>query len=146
LFTNLNICFLINNGIKVKQFLIHINQMKILVVDDEKKIADVLAERLRLRGFEAIPVYDGASAFARLDEENFDGVVLDLRLPDFHGIDVLRETRRKYPNLRVVILSGHGTDQDFNTCLELGAIACFQKPAKIAKLAQTFNSYQTAIK
>ena len=120
--------------------------MKILVVDDEKKIADVLAERLRLRGFEAISVYDGVSAFARLGEEDFDGVVLDLRLPDIDGIDVLRETKKKYPDLRVVILSAHGTDHDFNTCIELGAIACFQKPAKIAQLAETFNCLQTAIK
>ena len=120
--------------------------MKILVVDDEKKIADVLAERLRLRGFEAISVYDGTSALARLGGEDFDGIVLDLRLPDIDGIEVLRQTKKKYPDLGVIILSGHGTEQDFETCLDLGAIACFQKPAKITQLAETFNCLQTVTK
>lgn len=120
--------------------------MKILVVDDEKKIADVLAERLRLRGFETISVYDGTAALARLDQEDFDGVVLDLRLPDIDGIEVLRQIKGKSPALSVVILSGHGTEQDFKTCLRLGAIACFQKPAKLAELATTFNLHQTAAK
>jgi len=120
--------------------------MKILVVDDEKKIADVLAERLRLRGFETTSVYDGTAALARLDREDFDGVVLDLRLPDIDGIEVLRQIKKKFPTLSVVILSGHGTEQDFKTCLKLGAVACFQKPAKLATLETTFNLLQTAAK
>ena len=110
--------------------------MKILVVDDEKKIADTLAERLRLRGFDAISVYDGASALSLVRGENFDGIVLDLRLPDIDGIEVLRQMMKEFPGIRVVILSGHGTETDFLTSLELGAIACFQKPANIAELTK----------
>lgn len=120
--------------------------MKILIVDDEKKIADVLAERLHLRGFEAISVYDGTTALTRLDRENFDGVVLDLRLPDIDGIEVLRLARLNFPDVRFVILSGHATEKDFKTCKELGAIACFQKPAKIEKLAEAFNGIHAVIK
>lgn len=109
--------------------------MRILVVDDETKIADVLAERLRLRGFEAIPVHDGTSALTLMGKDSFDGMILDLRLPDIDGIQVLKHTREKFPTLRVVVLSGHATEQDFITCRDLGAIACFQKPVNIAKLA-----------
>ncbi|MBI4775571.1 MAG: response regulator [Deltaproteobacteria bacterium] len=110
--------------------------MKILVVDDEKKIADALAERLRLRSFEAEPVYDGTSALSSLRTDSFDGVILDLRLPDIDGIDILRQTKAAKPEIRVVILSGHGNEQDFKTCLGLGAVACFQKPANIQKLIE----------
>jgi DNA-binding response OmpR family regulator len=110
--------------------------MKVLIVDDEKKIADALAERLGLRGFYATPVYDGTSALSLLRRDNFDGIILDLRLPDIDGIDILRQTKEEFPDMRVVILSGHGNEQDFKTCLELGAIACFHKPAKIFKLAE----------
>lgn len=113
--------------------------MKILVVDDEIKIADVLAERLKLRGFEAIPVYDGASALTRMRKDGFDGMILDLRLPDINGIQVLKHTRERFPTIRVVILSGHGTEQDFITCRDLGAIACFQKPVNISKLAEALT-------
>ncbi len=111
--------------------------MKILVVDDEKKIANALAERLGLRGFDATPVYDGTSALSLLGKDNFDGIILDLRLPDIDGIEVLRQTKEKFRNIRVVVLSGHGNEQDFKTCLELGAIACFHKPANILKLTET---------
>ena len=110
-------------------------QMKILVVDDEKKIADVMSERLGLRGFDATPVYDGKSALSHVKEGDFDGMILDLRLPDIDGIEVLRQTMKLYPGMTVVIVSGHGSEQDFNTCLELGAVACFHKPVKIVDIA-----------
>ena len=108
--------------------------MEILVVDDEKKIADVLAQRLVLRGFDATPVYDGKTALSLLRRGSFDGMILDLRLPDIDGIDVLRKTLEAYSQMRIVILSGHGNEQDFEKCLELGAIACFNKPGKISEI------------
>ena len=109
--------------------------MKILVVDDEKKIADALAQRLVLRDFDAKPVYDGKSALSRVIEDAYDGMILDLRLTDIDGIEVLRQTMNLYPGMTVVIVSGHGSEQDFKTCLELGAAACFHKPVKIAAIA-----------
>lgn len=108
--------------------------MKILIVDDEKKIANLLAERLSIRGFKTIPVYDGIAALDLLATGDFDGMVLDLRLPDIDGIEILRRVSKDLPDMRVVILSGHGNDKDFKTCLDLGAIACFNKPANIANL------------
>ena len=116
--------------------------MKILVVDDEKKIADVLAHRLVLRGFVAIPVYDGTSALFRLKRETFDGVILDLRMPDIDGIDVLKRIKEGFPDIRVVILSGHANDLDFKTCLEIGAIACFHKPVNILEIIEALERGQ----
>jgi DNA-binding response OmpR family regulator len=110
------------------------NHMKILIVDDEEKIANALAERLLLRGFDATPVYDGSSALARLKRDAFDAIVLDLRLPDIDGIEVLRRILTESPDMRVAILSGHGTEQDFAACLEIGAIACFHKPTDILNI------------
>jgi DNA-binding response OmpR family regulator len=108
--------------------------MKILVVDDEKKIADVLAQRLELRGFEATPVYDGKTALSLLERGGFDSMILDLRLPDIDGTDVLRKSLETFPKMKVVILSGHGNEQDFEKCLKFGAIACFNKPGKISEI------------
>ena len=113
--------------------------MKILVVDDEIKIANTLAERLRLRGLETSTAYTGESALSLLGKETFDAMVLDLRLPDLDGIDVLKRTMNAFPNIRVAILSGHGTDADFKACLEIGAIACFQKPANIKNLTEALT-------
>jgi two-component system response regulator CpxR len=116
--------------------------MKILVVDDEQKIANTLAERLKLRGLETRTAYYGKSALSILKREAFDGMVLDLRLPDIDGIDILRHTIKAFPAMRVVILSGHGSDADFMTCLEIGAIACFQKPAKINNLIEALSRFR----
>ena len=113
--------------------------MKILIVDDEKKIANALTERLRLRGFDAIPAYDGISALSQLKSEPFDGMILDLRLPDIDGMEILRQTKSEFPDIKVVIMSGHGNEQDFNTCLALGATDCFHKPAKILNLIEALS-------
>ncbi len=115
------------------------SHMKVLVVDDEEKIANALAQRLALRGFDATPVYDGRSALSRLGRDGFEGVILDLRLPDIDGIEVLKKAMKMSPHIRVVILSGHANEQDFKTCLYLGAIACFHKPAKISELEEALT-------
>jgi len=124
---------------KSNHFWFIVELMNILVVDDEKKFARVLAERLRLRGFDATPVFDGTSALARLQAEHFNGMILDLRLPDMEGIQVLRQARDILSDIKVVILSGHATQNDFRACKELGAAACFHKPAKISELAKAFT-------
>ena len=127
--------YLLNNYIDVNPFLCcNMVHMKVLVVDDEKKIADILAQRLVLRGFDATPVYDGRTALSVLGTDGFDGMILDLRLPDIDGIEVLRKSLEAFPHMRVVILSGHANEQDFKICLDLGAMACFQKPGKISEL------------
>jgi DNA-binding NarL/FixJ family response regulator len=72
--------------------------------------------------------------------ESFDGMILDLRLPDIGGIEILERTMFLYDHVRVVILSGHASSTDFERCIELGAIACFQKPANIKHLVDTFQT------
>ena len=135
MYNNETYVYLLNNYLDVNPSLCcNMEHMKVLVVDDEKKIADVLAQRLVLRGFDATPVYDGRTALSLLGMDSFDSMILDLRLPDIDGIEVLRKTMEAFPRMRVVILSGHADEQDFKTCLELGAMACFNKPGKIAEL------------
>ncbi|MDY6822925.1 MAG: response regulator [Thermodesulfobacteriota bacterium] len=118
--------------------------MKLLIVDDEAKIANVLAERLEMRGFDTMPVYDGESALDMLQTDTFYGMILDLRLPGMDGIEVLEKTRRDFPDIKVVILSGHANDQDFETCRSLGAVACFQKPANIEEIVKTIETPEAA--
>ena len=123
----------------VKQFLLKFSLMRILIVDDETKIADALSERLSLRGFDPTPVYDGGAALQRLQKETFDAVLLDLRLPDIDGSEVLKQALEWFPGLRVVILSGHASEQEFKSLLRQGASACFQKPAKIQELVEALS-------
>jgi DNA-binding NarL/FixJ family response regulator len=90
-----------------------------------------------------IPTYDAKSALSQMRQNTFDGIILDLRLPDIDGIEVLRQAKEAFPNMRIVILSGHANDQDFKACMELGAVACFQKPAKILKLIEALSKPPT---
>lgn len=108
--------------------------MNILIVDDEERLALRMAERLRIRGFVTATAFTGGAAIEMFQNEHFDTIILDLRLPDIDGVDVLRQTMIMKPEVSVVVISGHASESEFQTCLSLGAKACFQKPVKIDDL------------
>jgi len=79
--------------------------MNILIVDDEEVLQDVLVTLLRKAGFKPLPAGSGEEALEILEREPIDLVLLDLMLPGMHGMDVLREVRRKDPNQVVVVVT-----------------------------------------
>jgi DNA-binding NtrC family response regulator len=109
---------------------------EILIIDDEQTFADTLAKRLSMRGIPCSVSYDGRSGLAAVGRGTFLGVVLDLRLPDLDGIEVLRRMVDLHPDVRVVILTGHGTDEDERQCMESGAVAFLQKPVDLTQLVR----------
>jgi DNA-binding NtrC family response regulator len=109
-------------------------KLKILLVDDEKEFVESLSERLELRNLEADVVYDGEQALDALKEGKHDVMVLDLRMPGIDGIEVLRQAKKRNPNVQVVVLTGHGTDKDEAMAKKLGAIAYLKKPVDIDHL------------
>jgi two-component system, OmpR family, response regulator len=106
----------------------------VLIVDDERRYADMLARRLRLRGLACQVRYDGRTAVDIVAREFFPLVLLDLRLPDIYGIEVLSRIKRSRPETVVIILSGHGTDRDREQCMAQGAHAFMNKPVDIDRL------------
>ncbi|WP_337429533.1 response regulator, partial [Desulfovibrio sp.] len=82
-------------------------EIKILLVDDEKQFVDTLAERLAMRGFSARVAYDGPQALKAVEEPT-DVIVLDLRMPGMDGFEVLRSVKKSNPQVQVIILTGHG--------------------------------------
>ena len=94
----------------------------------------MLAKRLTLRGLSCEVRYDGGSAIAALQEKTFSMVILDLRLPDIYGIDVLVQIKRMLPETVVIILTGHGTEKDRERCMAHGAHAFMHKPLDIGRL------------
>ena len=107
---------------------------KILIVDDEQRYADMLARRLKLRGLTCEVCYDGQTAIDLHANEPFTLVILDLRLPDLYGTEVLMQLKQCRPATEVVILTGHGTDRDRDQCMEIGAHAFLNKPVDIDRL------------
>ena len=112
---------------------------KILLVDDEREFAQTLSERLLMRDMGSAVAYDGESALAMISEDEPEVMILDLKMPGIDGIEVLKRVKQTRPEIEVIILTGHGSDQDRQTCLGLGAFAYLQKPVEIELLTDTLK-------
>jgi len=111
-------------------------EIKVLLVDDEVEFVTTLAERLRLRELKVDTVFDGTQALAFITKTEPDVIVLDLKMPGLHGIDVLREIKKTRPKIQVIILTGHGTDEDEAVARKLGGFDFLRKPAEIDLLVR----------
>jgi CheY-like chemotaxis protein len=112
---------------------------RILLVDDEREFVETLSERLELRDMGAAVVLDARQALSLVDREEPEVMVLDLRMPGIDGMEMLGRIKSEHPQVEVVILTGHGSQQDRDRCLEMGAFAYLQKPVDIEELAETLR-------
>lgn len=109
-------------------------QIKILLVDDEKEFVETLADRIKLRDHKAEVALNGEQALKKLDDQIPDVVVLDLKMPGIDGMEVLRRIRKAYPKVQVIMLTGHGSEKHKNEAKKLGAFEYLQKPVDIDTL------------
>ena len=89
--------------------------MKVLLVDDEKKFATMLAKRLALRGIDIDYVYTGEDAIIKAESEKYDVAILDVKMPGIGGIELERKLKKRDPCLKIIFLTGHGSETDFKT-------------------------------
>lgn len=120
------------------------DNIRVLLVDDEADFVETLAERLELRGFEPAVALNGKSALEQLDTHNPQIVILDLKMPGMSGLEVLRETLRKKPQLPVVMLTGHGSDLERDEAMASGAKTYLQKPIDIDTLSKLMQETVSA--
>jgi DNA-binding NtrC family response regulator len=117
--------------------------IKVLLVDDEVEFVNTLAQRLKLRDLLVDTVYDGPQALDFIRKLEPDVIVLDLKMPGLHGIEVLREIKKTRPEIQVIILTGHGTEKDEEEARKLGGFDFLHKPADIdlliAKIKEAFQ-------
>jgi DNA-binding response OmpR family regulator len=109
-------------------------KIKILLIDDEKEFVETLSERIRMRDHKSDVALDGEEALKQMDDDLPDVVVLDLKMPGIDGMEVLRRIRKAYPNVQVIMLTGHGSDKDEKEARKLGAFEYLQKPVEIETL------------
>jgi DNA-binding NtrC family response regulator len=118
--------------------------IKVLLVDDEKDFVNSLSERIQMRELDSKIAYDGEQALELVTDEIPDVVVLDLRMPGIDGLEVLERLKKNYPNVQVIILTGHGSDEDEKVSKRLGAYDYLQKPVSIDKLIRSIKgAYQS---
>ena len=119
---------------------------KVLLVDDEREFVQTLSERLLMREMGSAVAYDGESALDLIREDEPEVMILDLRMPGIDGIEVLKRVKQTHPHIEVIILTGHGSEADKETCMGLGAFAYLQKPVDIDRLSQTIQAANEKIK
>ncbi len=114
--------------------------MRILVVDDEEELVQTVLERLEIRGLTAAGVTSGPAALDVLSQGGFDVALIDVKMPGMGGLDLLREIRRRWPGMAVVLLTGHGSAQLAEEGLGLGASAYLMKPIKLEDLIEALRN------
>jgi CheY-like chemotaxis protein/cytidylate kinase len=119
---------------------------KILLVDDEREFVQTWSERLLMRDLGSAVAYDGESALEVAREDEPDVMILDLKMPGIDGIEVLRRVKESQPEIEVIILTGHGSEADRDTCMRLGAFAYLQKPVDVEELSATIRRANEKIK
>lgn len=110
------------------------NNPRILIVDDEAEAGDILALRLKRRGMLPECVRSGPEALAHVAANPVDLVLLDVKMPDMDGMEVLGHLRRDFPKMAVIILSGHADMEAAAHGLELGAFSYQLKPVELDSL------------
>jgi CheY-like chemotaxis protein len=101
---------------------------QVLVVDDEKNIRLTMSQSLELLGMPVKTAVNGEEALQMLREQQFGLVFLDLKMPGMDGLEVLNRIKDKWPKIRVIIITAHGTIQTAVDAMKLGAVDFVQKP------------------
>jgi len=115
-------------------------EMKVLLVDDEETFVQTLSKRLKMRDLKSDTVYDGSQAIDFVNDNEPDVMVLDLKMPGIDGMEVLRRVKKMYPNIQVIILTGHGTDRDEDESRRLGVFDYLKKPVDIEVLVDRIKA------
>lgn len=116
---------------------------RILIVDDEKSFAEVLAERLSIRDYNVQTCFSGDEALEKIRSSKVDVVILDVAMPGMNGIETLREIKRIKPLTEVVMLTGQATVDTAIEGMKLGAFDYLMKPSETKDLADKINEAYT---
>jgi DNA-binding NtrC family response regulator len=108
----------------------------VLVVDDDEQFLDVVSQRLEGRGLEVATATSGGEALDAIRGKRFDTVVLDFVMPGMSGIETLRQLRERQPDLRVIVLTGHGSIEVGIEAMKLGAEDLIEKPVDLQVLLE----------
>jgi len=115
-------------------------------VDDEREFVQTLSERLIMRDMGSAVAYDGESALKLIKEDEPEVIIVDLKMPGIDGFDVLRRVKQTQPAIEVIIVTGHGSEEDRQLCMDLGAFAYLQKPLDINALSETIKAANEKIR
>ncbi len=109
-------------------------KFKVLIVDDEVDFRETIVKRLRDRNLEVSDAESGMAALDLLASQDIDVVVLDVKMPGMDGIETLREIKKKWPLVEVIMLTGHASVESGIQGMQLGAFDYVMKPVPLDDL------------
>ena len=112
------------------------DHVRLLLIDDEKDFVNILSKRLKRRSIEVKKTFSGAEAIQALRGQEFDVAVLDLKMEDMDGIEVLKMLKIMDPRLAVIMLTGHGSAEAAEQGIKLGAFDYLTKPCELKELLE----------
>jgi len=112
------------------------DRQRVLVVDDEASIRDLLAKTLALAEYEVDTASDGTAALDRLRERRgqYDLMIADLRMPGMDGLSLIREVKHVNPNLPIIIVTGFSTESSAIEAVNLGVAGYLTKPFRVPQV------------
>lgn len=112
---------------------------RILILDDEAELRSVISKRLSRKGYEVLQTGTIHEGLGLLKANLFDGVLLDLKLPDGNGLDFLEQIKVQQPDVQIIMLTGHGTIESAIEAMKLGAFDYLTKPCNLSELEITLQ-------
>ncbi|MBW1680523.1 MAG: response regulator [Deltaproteobacteria bacterium] len=110
--------------------------IRLLLVDDEAGFVEVLSKRMAKRGIRVTKAHSGTEAIQTLRKNDFDVTVLDLKMEDMEGIEVLKIFKKMAPEMPVIMLTGHGSNQAAREGMQWGAHDYLTKPCELEELVE----------
>jgi DNA-binding NtrC family response regulator len=118
----------------------HVTPPSVLVVEDESDLRQIVGDALQGAGFEPVLVGTAGEAISRLDSFAYDALVVDLRLPDADGMDVLAAALDRYPGILSVVVTGFGGVDEAVSAIKRGALDFLIKPFQLGRLARVLSA------
>jgi DNA-binding NtrC family response regulator len=110
------------------------NQTRVLIVDDDENVIKTLAAILKDQGYSIDTATTGSEAISKTQKNLYDLMLIDIRLPDMEGVDLLNKINETVPKIRKIIVTGYPTMQNAITAVNKGADAYIIKPFNVEKM------------
>ena len=111
-----------------------LDRPRVLVVDDEEAVRDLIAKTLTMADYEVNTATDGQSALDLLKDTDFDLLITDLKMPGMDGLNVIRQARKLSPSLPIIIITGYSTEASAIEAINLGVCGYLTKPFRLPRI------------
>ena len=113
---------------------------KILIVDDDEDLLEIMVERMRMRGMTVVSAKTASEAFILIEQETFDVMIIDFMLPEIDGLQAIKMILEKQPDMRIILLTAYATIEKESEALAMGAWDVEEKPVDFDRLTRLINA------